>query len=404
MRSATPSSAGDILGSGAAHGQNDGRNCSPEKQRSCRRSVSAVWKIGIRAVLILALRQSVLIALFLALGACSTLRYTAHVAHGQAELLVHRQPVARIVADPNADASLRSRLRNAQAARAFASDQLALPRNRSYTSYVDLGRPFVTWNVFATAEFSVDPLTHCFPFAGCVAYLGFFDRERAEKAAKDLAEEGMDTQIEGAAAYSTLGWFADPILSSMLRWDDDELDGMIFHELAHQQLYVKDDTAFNESYASFVQAQGLREWHAAQGVPPAAETHVAARDAAFTNLVLDLRERLREVYTTQLGPADMRVAKRGEIAAFRERYARLRDREWNGDAYYDRWVDAPINNARLVPFGLYDRWVPAFARLFEQSGRHWPAFHTRIANLARMPKPQRDSLLSALVAERANEP
>lgn len=318
-------------------------------------------------------------------------------------LLVHRQSVARMIADPHTDASLRARLSEAQAARRFASDHLDLPRNRSYTRYVDLGRPFVTWNVFATPEFSVEPLTHCFPFAGCVAYLGFFERTRAQEAAKGFADRGDDTQVEGATSYSTLGWFADPILSSMLRWDNDELDGVIFHELAHQKVYVKDDTAFNESFASFVQEQGLREWRVLQGLAPSSNERTAERDAAFTALVLDLRGRLRTLYATRRPPEDMRVAKQGEIAAFRKRYARLRDDKWNGDKRYDHWVNAPINNARLVPFGLYEHWVSAFAQLFALAGRRWPAFFQRVANLANAQRLARDRWLDELSAEGSSQ-
>ncbi len=199
----------------------------------------------------------VLAGMVLATSACSSLGYYTHVARGQAALLLQRKAVADVIADPHTDAKLRARLAQTQAARAFASDHLQLPRNRSYTSYVDLNRPYVTWNVFAVPEFAVEPVTHCFPFAGCVAYQGYFERVRAEREAARLSASGNDTQIEGAVAYSTLGWFADPILSSMLRWSDDELDSTIFHELAHQKLYVKDDTAFNESYASFVAEQGF---------------------------------------------------------------------------------------------------------------------------------------------------
>jgi predicted aminopeptidase len=335
-----------------------------------------------------------------ATAACGTLRYYAHVGRGEASLLAHRRPVSKIVADEDADPALRGRLSQAEAARRFASDRLHLPRNRSYTTYVDLGRPYVTWNVFAAPEFSVGPVTHCFPIAGCVAYLGFFDREAAEREAGRLARDGDDTAIEGAAAYSTLGWFADPILSSMLRWSDDELDGVIFHELAHQEVYAKDDTAFNESYATFVQREGLREWRAARGLPPADDDE-AAHDEAFSMLVLDLREQLRALYAREIGDADKRAAKRREIEAFRERYRRLRDAQWNGDRRYDSWVDEPINNARLIPFGLYDRWVPAFAELFETSGGRWKAFHERARKLARLPRDERDRRLDALLAAAA---
>lgn len=336
--------------------------------------------------------------MLVATSACSSLRYYAHVTHGQIALLAKREKVAEVVADPQRDATLRERLAQTQDARAFASERLDLPRNRSYTSYVELGRPYVTWNVFATPEFSIEPVTHCFPFAGCVAYHGYFEKSQAEREAARLAGQGDDTAIEGAAAYSTLGWFADPILSSMLRWSDDELDGTIFHELAHQKLYLKDDTAFNESYASFVQEQGLREWRTARGLP-AADDGERERDAAFTRLVLDLRERLAALYGSERPVVGMRQAKQAEIAAFRERYARLRDAQWNGNPRYDVWVKAPINNAKLVPFGLYDRWAPAFERLFGEAGGAWPTFHARVRQLGALPKAEREAALARLAPE-----
>lgn len=340
--------------------------------------------------------------LLLAASGCSTLGYYAHVSAGQVSLLAGRESVSRLIADPATDASLRERLRGSQAARVFASDRLGLPRNRSYTTYVEIGRAFVTWNVMATSEFSVDPLTRCFPFAGCVAYLGFFDRARAYAEAAQLAAQGDDTDVQGAAAYSTLGWFADPIVSSMLRWSDDELDAVIFHELAHQAVYVGDDTAFNESFANFVGEEGVRQWRRARGLaaPDAARS---SRDGDFTRLVLDLRERLRTLYQRELAIDTMRAAKRAEFDAFRERYAKLRDGAWNGDAAYDRWMSSPLNNASLVSFGLYDRWVPAFARLFEQSNAQWPGFLARVRALAHLDKAARDTALAALEA-RARPP
>ena len=333
--------------------------------------------------------------LLLALTAgCSTLGYYGHVAHGEASLLVNRKSIDAIVADEKTDPALRKRLAEAEAARRFASEHLGLPHNKSYTTYVDLSRPYATWNVFATPEFSVDPVTHCFPFAGCVAYVGFFDKPSAEREQKKLEGQGNDTAIEGSAAYSTLGWFADPILSSMLRWSDDELDGMIFHELAHQLVYAQDDTAFNESFATFVQREGLREWRTSRGLPAAGEKD-DARDEAFTALVLDLRERLRALYARELDAPAMREAKAKEIDAFRDRYRRLRETEWKDDAGYDRWVDAPINNARLVPFGLYDHWVPAFGRLFIEANGDWPTFYGYVRGLAHLPKDDRDRRLDA---------
>ncbi|PWK91950.1 aminopeptidase [Fulvimonas soli] len=334
----------------------------------------------------------------LLLSGCASLRYYAHVAHGQGELLLHRQRIDRLLRDPRTDPALARRLALALDARRFAARRLGLPDNRSYTRYVDLHRPYVVWNVFATPRHSVEAVPQCFPIAGCVAYRGYFDEALARTRAERLRAQGDDVWVGGVPAYSTLGWFADPILSSMLRWDDDELAATIFHELAHQLIYVKGDSAFNESFASFVQEQGLREWRAARGLPPP-DGRAQAMDDGFTALVLDLRERLRAAYARGGGAAALDAAKQAEIAAFRARYAQWRDAHWPGDHRYDAWVAAPINNARLLPFGLYDRWMPAFAALFRRSEAQWPAFYAGVRALARQPAAAREQALRRLLDE-----
>ena len=338
------------------------------------------------------------VVLCLLLGACSSLRYYAHVAHGEASLLMHRRPIAKVVRDPATDPQLARRLRLAAQARRFASTRLNLPDNRSYTSYVDLHRPYVAWNVFATPPWSVEALPQCFPIAGCVAYRGYFDRARAQARATQLKAQGNDVWIGPVPAYSTLGWFADPIVSSMLRWDDDQLAGTIFHELAHQRLYAKGDTAFNESFASFVEQEGLREWRKARGLPPP-DPRAQAMEQGFTALVLDLRERLRRLYARTDDAASLARGKQAQIEAFRRRYARWRDRRWPGDHRYDAWVAAPINNARLLPFGLYDRWTGAFAVLFARAERQWGAFYAEARALADRPALERDRELGALAGK-----
>lgn len=317
------------------------------------------------------------------LSACSTLGYYGHLAHGEISLLAAREPIARVIADPARDAQLKTRLQFAQAARDFASTTLQLPRNRSYTSYADLQRPYATWNVFAAPEFSVEPLRHCFLLVGCLAYRGYFDQQKADAAAARLRTQGYETWIGGSSAYSTLGWFADPILNTMLRSDDDALAGTIFHELAHQKLYVKGDTPFNESFATFVQREGLRLWCATRG-EVASDESAFARDNQFTRLVLALRERLRALYAQTLPPAQMRARKRGEIEQFRRGYFLLRDSQWRGNGDYDVWVNAEINNAKLAPFGVYDSWIPAFAALYAQSHNDWAAFFAAARGLAEL--------------------
>jgi predicted aminopeptidase len=340
-------------------------------------------------------RPIVVATMGLVLCACSSLRYYAHVAHGQGQLVLQRQPIATLLHDPATDPKLAARLALSQQARRFASRQLGLPDNRSYTRYVELHRPYVVWNVFATPRYSVEAVPQCFPIAGCVAYRGYFDQARAQDAAKRLEARGDDVWVGGVPAYSTLGWFADPILSSMLRWDDDELAGTIFHELAHQLIYVKGDTAFNESFASFVQREGLREWRQSRGLPPQ-DGRAQAMDDGFTALVLELRKRLRQRYARGGGEVVLAAGKRQEIAAFRQRYRQWREAQWPDDHRYDAWVAQPINNARLLPFGLYDQWTPAFRILFERAGRQWPAFYAQVRKLARRPAAKRDAALQAL--------
>jgi len=336
-----------------------------------------------------------LLALMTVLAGCRSVGYYAHVTHGQAALLAQRRSIDKVVADPKTPDATRQRLALALEARHFASARLDLPDNRSYTYYVQLDRPWVAWNVFATPELSVAAVTHCFPIAGCVAYRGFFRKDLADREAARERALGHDVALGEVPAYSTLGWFADPILSSMMRWDDDELVGTIFHELAHQKIYVKDDSSFNESYASFVEQEGVREWRQARQLPLPDEKGDAL-DHAFTGQVLALRDRLKTIYAQPWTDDAKRVAKSEEFEDFRGRYLVWRAGEAGGDHRYDRWMARPLNNASLLPFGLYDTWTSSFATLFEQSGRAWPVFFAKVAALAKLAPDERTRRLKAL--------
>jgi len=333
----------------------------------------------------------------LPLAGCSTLGYYAHLAGGETALLAARRPIARVVADPATSPTLKTRLELAARARAFASDTLRLPRNRSYTSYADLHRDYAVWNVFAAAEFSLDAHRHCFPIAGCVAYRGYYDKARAERYAAELRTRGLETYVGGVSAFSTLGFFADPILNTMLRWDDDELAGTIFHELAHQRVYLKGDTEFNESFASFVQREGLRQWRATRGLAPADEV-AAAHDEAFEALVLAARGRLAALYAEPLPAEEMRTRKAQEFARLRADYAQLRDTQWHGDKSYDGWFAGDLNNAKLLPFGLYRRWTAAFAALYAQNGGDWERFFVAVERLKQATPAERGAQLETLQA------
>jgi predicted aminopeptidase len=240
-------------------------------------------------------------------------------------------------------------------------------------------------------------MEHCFPIAGCVAYRGYYHKQDAEQAAARLLGRGYDTWVGGVPAYSTLGWFDDPVLSTMLRWDDEELDGTIFHELAHQKLYVEGDTAFNESFATFVQREGLKQWRAARGLPPGDDME-QTRDDEFVQLVMSARKRLEALYASDLPAAQMRARKQAEFDRLRADYRRLRDTQWQGYSGYDAWMNSPINNAKLIPFGLYHRWVPAFAALFAETHGDWPAFYRAASRIGHECTAPRHRALEKLAA------
>ncbi|MFC6335956.1 aminopeptidase [Pseudomonas sp. CCM 7891] len=333
--------------------------------------------------------------MLLLLNGCTSVGYYGQLASGQWHLLRAREPVSEVIADPSRPQALRDHLRQSQKARTFASQQLHLPDNRSYRLYADIGRPFVVWNLFATSEFSILPKTHCFPIAGCVAYRGYYGQGAARGEAALLRLRGMDVSIGGVEAYSTLGWFNDPIMSSMIGWGDERLATLIFHELAHQRFYVKDDTEFNESFATFVEQEGTRQWRAVRGLPAVSASSLIQRDQ-FIQLILDTRQRLEVLYAQPLSVDAMRQAKTAEFERLRSEYRQVRDSQWAGDKRYDKWIDAPMNNARLLPFGLYDRWVPAFAALFRQEGGDWLKFYGAVEQLGGLPVGERKLALVRL--------
>ena len=331
------------------------------------------------------------------LNGCTSLGYYGQLAQGQWQLLRARQPVDQVIADPASRPQLRARLQHAEQARVFASEHLKLPDNRSYRVYADLGRPYVVWNVFATPELSLQPVTHCFPIAGCVAYRGYYQQGAARGAAALMREKGLDVYLGGVEAYSTLGWFDDPILSSMVGWGDERLATLIFHELAHQRFYVQDDTEFNESFATFVEQEGTRQWRQARGLAAIENGQGQQRDQ-FIRLVLASRERLQTIYAGPLDDAHKRAAKQAEFERLRREYRDVRDRQWAGDKRYDAWMYGPMNNAKLLPFGLYDQWVPAFAAVFREVGGDWTRFYERVEGLGRLPVEQRKQALARLAA------
>jgi len=318
---------------------------------------------------------------------------------GHMNLMSKRQPIEEVLLAPDTDEDLQRQLQLVVEARAFASSRLDLPDNDSYTTYVSLDRDYVVWNVFAAPEFSVQPRQWCFPVAGCVVYRGYFAEAGATAYADKLAAQGFDVYVGGVAAYSTLGRFDDPVLSTMMSWDDDQLVAILFHELAHQRLYIKDDSQFNEGFATAVEELGMARWFAdrddAAGL--AGFELKRERSQAFNLLLATTRERLAEIYRSGEDKQVMAQRKTQEFEDLAQRYQALR-RSWNGYAGYDRWFASPVNNARLIPVSTYGRLVPAFRALFRNSGEDFAAFYAACEELADLPPAQRQAALDALLA------
>jgi predicted aminopeptidase len=330
------------------------------------------------------------------LAGCETLGYYAQAVSGQLGLLSRARPVEQWLGESGTPAPLREKLETALAIRDFASRELGLPDNASYRRYADLGRPFAVWNVVAAPEFSTKALQSCFPVAGCVSYRGFFAREDAERHAAGLKAAGSDVHVYGVPAYSTLGWFDDPLLSTFIRYPDAELARLVFHELAHQLVYARDDTTFNESFAVAVEEAGVRRWLAATGRGAQLPGFVAAqrRKAEFIALIEAARARLELLYVLRIAPEAMRERKHAEFDALQQEYAALK-RSWGGFAGYDRFIETP-NNALLASIVAYTEQLPAFEHLLEREGGDLARFYRRVRELAALDKDERQWRLAEL--------
>jgi len=342
-------------------------------------------------------RRALLAGLACALLAGCGTTYVMQAAGEQLHVMHERVPLEKAIADPQTSAAVRAQLEQVQAARDFASRELGLPDNKSYRSYADIGQPYVVWNVVATPEFSVTPEHWCFPVAGCVAYRGYFHEQAAQKFAAEMAAQGFDVSVGGVPAYSTLGKFDDPVLSSMLRYGNDELAAMIFHELAHQLLYVRDDSAFNEAFATTVEDAGLERWIAHQGGGMRIREYrdEQVREAAAVKLLSATRSRLAQLYASGVPVAVMRERKRELLA---ELAAQLRAAEYREKVtfpLYDEWIAQGLNNAQLASIATYYDCVPGFRRLLAEADNDLPRFYVAARELSKLPRAQRHAQLCA---------
>ncbi len=319
--------------------------------------------------------------------------YLMQAAHGQWQLLRARQPIDRLIAAPDTDAALKRRLELVHEAREFATRELALPDNQSYRSYSALGRPYVVWNVVAAPQFSITPLHWCFPITGCIAYRGYFREADAQRYAERLRQRGNDTLVAGVSAYSTLGRFADPVLDTMLRYGDLELVGTIFHELAHQLVYVKNDTEFNESFAMSVERAGVERWLAAHDRRNELGDYQLRQQqqAQIVNLLAAGRVRLAALYREPLAPEPMLLRKQQLLTATTQSVRDYTSAQGLRSGY-DAWLDAGLNNAHLASVATYYDCVPGFEQLLARHGGDFTAYYTAVRALARGPVAGRRAL------------
>ena len=336
----------------------------------------------------------------LCLSGCADLGYYWRSATGHLRMMSAAKPVEEWLGDSEAPERLKTRLALSQRIRKYAVTELKLPDNPSYRRYADLHRSAVVWNVVAAPAYSVTLKNWCFPITGCVTYRGYFDEQEARADAAELAKEGYESNVYPVPAYSTLGWMnwagGDPLLNTFIYYPEGELARLIFHELAHQVVYAKNDTTFNESFATSVERMGSARWLATQASDTARKEYADfnARRNQFRSLALATRKRLEQIYESTRG-AERDALKQAAFKQFREQYAQLRA-SWGGDQAryrgYDRWVEQ-ANNASFGAQAAYDDLVPGFEALFAREGHDWKRFYDAVKQLAALPKSERHQLL-----------
>ncbi|MEO7496068.1 MAG: aminopeptidase [Massilia sp.] len=330
------------------------------------------------------------------LASCSGLNYYTQAAEGQLSLLSGARSIDDWLADPATNPKLKVRLETARQIRLFAVQQLGLPDNQSYKNYAALSRPYVLWNVVATPELSLKPLQWCFPVAGCVSYRGYYSKEAAQEYARELRAEGDDVQVGGVPAYSTLGWFNDPLISTFINYPDAELARLIFHELAHQVVYVAGDSQFNESFASAVEEVGVEKWLEKFGNPAMRETFLkyTERKQEFLKLLLKCRRGLEVNYASKASVAEKRATKARLFQQLQDDYQVLKQ-SWGGYAGYDRFFAEPLSNAHLASVATYSDFVPAFRALLDKS-LTFPRYYQAARKLADLDRTERHRQLKLL--------
>ena len=369
---------------------------------------------GIRKGLLVA----ALLLVVVCVSGCHTLGFYGQALKGQYQIFAHQEPIDSLAAAPSTPALLKQRFVLLSDLRGFAHDELKLPTDSHYRKYVDVHRPFVVWNVEAASEFSMEPKTWWYPFLGSLEYRGYFSKRGATNYGDCLRGKGYDVAVGGVTAYSTLGWFKDPVLNTFIFEDDAELAEIIFHELAHQRLFARGDTDFNEAFATTVGQEGSRRWLKARKNEPGLNEYLAHlhHSDEFVHLVMTTRARLQTLYQDQvmpdgkikaattksdLGAEELRRQKRAIIDEMVAELTRLK-KQWNNCSDYDGWLKHPVNNAHLNSVAAYYDLLPAFEQLLALNGGNMEQFYRAAEELAHKPKSQRQEQLRALAKTRMN--
>jgi predicted aminopeptidase len=361
--------------------------------------------------------RHILLISFLTLGSasCASTAYYLQSVNGHLDVLMRKQPIPEVIASEDTDEILQEKLEMAVDIRRFAIEHLVLPDNDSYTEYADLDRDFVIWNVFATPELSLEPKQWCFLFVGCLNYRGYYSKKSAFKYAQELETKGYDVFVGGVTAYSTLGWFNDPVLNTMLERDEFYLANVIFHELAHQKFYLINDTAFNEAFAETVAQTGVQLWLEQQG-SDAAKRRFSDKQSdktLFINLVLKYKEKLESVYNSDSPVEEKRTSKKLLLDQLAEEYAALYQTSQpqagqpvpglsdtgENKGQYSEWFSSGLNNAKLATVITYQDYVAGFLALFQHVGENHQNFYELVLRLSNCDKVRRNSILENNITE-----
>ncbi|WP_220809302.1 aminopeptidase [Noviherbaspirillum aridicola] len=329
-------------------------------------------------------------------GGCSSIGYFVQAAHGQLSLMSEARPIDEWLASPDTEVKLKGKLERVKEIRAFAARELGLPDNGTFTTYADVKRPFVMWNVVATPELSLKPMQWCFPVAGCVKYRGYYSRDDARAYAEELRAQNYDVEISGVPAYSTLGWFSDPVLSTFIGYPDGELARLVFHELAHQVVYVPGDSSFNESFAVAVEQAGVERWLEKHGDDKTRKAYAAyeSRKRDFVALLMKHRDALKALYASDLSDDHKRREKAAIFKTLKEEYEVIKQERWNGYAGYDRWFAEPLSNAHLSAIATYNDLVPGFRAMLARQ-KDLGRFYEAVRTMASLGKDERHRQLAA---------